>query len=345
MKMKLKRIELIGLWGKFNLNWDLTETLNILSGINGSGKTTVLDIVAAILIRGKMTDLIENKTEQVIITFEDNSQLVSVSFKDSLLKLRQKAQENEIFLELWNDVTKDLSEKKRLSEIKHLKINASISYLQKRGKKVPVKSFLDKLNIDIISTFDTALPPHTELSRIDQLHAEGVYTALDLDLYLLQEKYAYYLGNLANQVEMQILSSHSIKSKDLYHLYEQKQLFFDIIDDMFKDTHKRINRKSARLEFITFDDNHKLSVYELSSGEKQLLYIYLTILMEQQEEYIVFMDEPEISLHIDWQAVLIENMYKLNPNCQIIMSTHAPYIVLHGWKMRVTNIENVKEKI
>lgn len=342
--MKLKTIEIKGLFGKYNIEWNLNSSLNILSGINGSGKTTVLDIIAALLIRGRMTDLIERKTEQVIITFEDNSELICVSFRDSLLKLRQKARENDLYLELWNDVTKDLSANKRLSEINQLKINASISYLQRKRKKVPVKPFLDTLKIDIISTFDTTLPASAELSRVDQLHTEGVYTALDWSLYLLQERYAYYLGNLANQVEQQILSKESVNYQEIQHLYQQKQLFFDIIDELYVDTHKRINRESSRLEFITFDEEHKLSVYELSSGEKQLLYIFLTVLMEQGEDYIIFMDEPEISLHIDWQKVLLEHMYRLNPNCQIIMSTHAPYIILHGWKRRVTNIDDIKEK-
>lgn len=341
--MKLKKIKIKGLWGKYNLEWKLNSSLNILSGINGSGKSTMLDIIAAILIQGKMTEGIENKTEQVIISLDDGSDIISLSFKDSLLKLRQKAHEDEIYNELWEDVTKDLSTKHRLSEINQIGINASISYMQKKGKRVPLKPYLEKLNINIISTFDTSLPSHTELSRIDQLSAAGVRTELDLNLYILLEKYAYYLGDLANQVEHKIQSNKYTQYRDIQHLYEPKQRFFDIIDDLFKDTKKHIDRESAKLEFLMIDDNRRLSVYDLSSGEKQLLYIYLTILMEQEKEYIVFMDEPEISLHIDWQAVLLENIFKLNPNCQIIMATHAPYILIHGWKIKVTNIEDIKK--
>ena len=39
----IKRIEIIGLWGRKNIVWDLRPDVNILSGINGVGKTTILN--------------------------------------------------------------------------------------------------------------------------------------------------------------------------------------------------------------------------------------------------------------------------------------------------------------
>ena len=38
----IRRIEIKGLWGRFNIQWDLRPDVNILSGINGVGKTTIL---------------------------------------------------------------------------------------------------------------------------------------------------------------------------------------------------------------------------------------------------------------------------------------------------------------
>ena len=40
--------------------------------------------------------------------------------------------------------------------------------------------------------------------------------------------------------------------------------------------------------------------YQLSSGEKQMLIILLTVLVEDDQPYVLFMDEPEVSLHIEW---------------------------------------------
>lgn len=39
----IRRIEIHGLWGRFNISWDLRPDVNILSGINGVGKTTILN--------------------------------------------------------------------------------------------------------------------------------------------------------------------------------------------------------------------------------------------------------------------------------------------------------------
>ena len=53
------------------------------------------------------------------------------------------------------------------------------------------------------------------------------------------------------------------------------------------------------------------------------------------------MDEPEISLHVDWQIQLLDVIYELNPNCQVIVSTHSPSMILNGWQSSVENISNL----
>ena len=79
----------------------------------------------------------------------------------------------------------------------------------------------------------------------------------------------------------------------------------------------------------------------LSSGEKQLIIVMLTILLQRNQESILIMDEPEISMHLDWQRNLIQNIQKLNPNCQIILATHSPGIIMDGWEQLVTNISDL----
>ena len=39
----IRRIEITGLWGRYDIAWDLNPEVNILSGINGVGKTTILN--------------------------------------------------------------------------------------------------------------------------------------------------------------------------------------------------------------------------------------------------------------------------------------------------------------
>jgi predicted ATPase len=111
------------------------------------------------------------------------------------------------------------------------------------------------------------------------------------------------------------------------------------MDELFADTHKLIDRKSNEILFIQNDE--KLTPYQLSSGEKQLLVILLTVLVENNEHYALIMDEPEISLHIDWQQKLIGLIRELNPNAQIILSTHSPALIMDGWIGNVTEVNEI----
>ena len=55
------------------------------------------------------------------------------------------------------------------------------------------------------------------------------------------------------------------------------------------------------------------------------------------------MDEPEISLHIEWQQRLIDLIRRLNPHVQIILSTHSPALIMDGWTDVVTEVEEITE--
>ena len=81
--------------------------------------------------------------------------------------------------------------------------------------------------------------------------------------------------------------------------------------------------------------------YQLSSGEKQMLAILLTVLVEDSLPYVLFMDEPEVSLHVDWQQRLIDLILELNPNVQIILTTHSPAVIMNGWIDHVTEVSDI----
>ncbi|MBW8321805.1 MAG: AAA family ATPase [Arenimonas sp.] len=70
-----------------------------------------------------------------------------------------------------------------------------------------------------------------------------------------------------------------------------------------------------------------INITELSSGEKQLLIIFTETMLQNREKYIFLADEPELSLHIDWQETLVSNIKKLNDRSQIIFATHSPDVV------------------
>lgn len=71
------------------------------------------------------------------------------------------------------------------------------------------------------------------------------------------------------------------------------------------------------------------SIYELSSGEKQLIILLAHIAFHKRNRNssILIIDEPELSLHISWQELFVDALLKASPNTQYILATHAPAII------------------
>lgn len=101
--------------------------------------------------------------------------------------------------------------------------------------------------------------------------------------------------------------------------------FIDIINGMYKNKKLLLNQKNE-LE-VDLPNGKHLPLSELSSGEKQLLILFAEALLQEKGEFIYIADEPELSLHVNWQEQLTRNLLKINPNAQIIFATHSPDIV------------------
>ena len=101
-----------------------------------------------------------------------------------------------------------------------------------------------------------------------------------------------------------------------------------MVDGLISYTHKTIDRKRNDIAF--YQNDELLFPNKLSSGEKQMLVILLTVLVRDNEHCVLFMDEPEASLHIEWQQKLISMIRELNPNEQIILTTHSPAVNYGG---------------
>lgn len=190
-------------------------------------------------------------------------------------------------------------------------------------------------NINMISTFDTALKM---MEALQKLSDGRVRSDLDWELYVVCERYVRYQLKMG-RAAVDILMSESKKSEHLHALIQAKERYFNIIDSMLGESGKKIARESDEIELIF--GNITLSPYQLSSGEKQLLIILTTVLVQNMEPYVLIMDEPEISLHFDWQRKLLGSIMELNPNLQVIISTHSPAVIMDGWVDRVQDISDL----
>jgi predicted ATPase len=98
---------------------------------------------------------------------------------------------------------------------------------------------------------------------------------------------------------------------ELNKLYQKKELF--------------INEKNELN--VRTQSGKEFNLLNLSSGEKQLLIILGESFLQENKPHIYIADEPELSLHVDWQEKLVESIKSVNPNSQIIFATHSPDIV------------------
>lgn len=87
-----------------------------------------------------------------------------------------------------------------------------------------------------------------------------------------------------------------------------------------------------------------IQLEQLSSGEKQILLILTSVFLQEEKPNVLLMDEPEISLHISWQDRLIDLLRQLNPQCQIILTTHSPNIFANGWEDKIVFIQDLEVK-
>ena len=261
----IEQIEIESLWsGTKHILWNLDRKVNILSGINGVGKSTILSKVIRGLSQGG-------------------------EFPRHLLKGV------------------------------HLKVQPSDAKW---------------IRYDVIRSFDRPMVSSDSLSQIENLNTE-----LDWQLFLLQRKYLDYQVNVGNRIIEVLQSGADDAAQQAQSISDAKKMFQDIIDDLFKETGKQIIRSENEIRFSQLGE--VLRPYQLSSGEKQMLAILLTVLVEDRKPYVLFMDEPEVSLHFEWQKRLIELILKLNPNVQLIVATHSPAVIMNGWMDHVTEVTDI----
>ena len=262
----IRRIEIHGLWHRYDIAWELRPDVNILSGINGVGKTTILNRSVGYL--EQTTGEVKSDEKNGVHVFFDNPEATFIPY-------------------------------------------------------------------DVIRSYDRPLIMGDFTARMAD---PNVKSELDWQLYLLQRRYLDYQVNIGNKM-IELLSGDEQQRSLAPALSVPKRKFQDMIDELFSYTRKKIDRRRNDIAF--YQDGELLFPYKLSSGEKQMLVILLTVLVQDNSHCVLFMDEPEASLHIEWQQKLISMIRELNPNVQIILTTHSPAVIMEGWLDAVTEVSDI----
>lgn len=107
--------------------------------------------------------------------------------------------------------------------------------------------------------------------------------------------------------------------------------FRQLVNDFLSQTNKEVQVAANGQVTVSVngsDDQRPISA--LSSGERQLLVMlaHLSLNPNLVGSGIFIVDEPELSLHIDWQEKFVDAIRSANPNVQMILATHSPAIIL-----------------
>ncbi len=105
--------------------------------------------------------------------------------------------------------------------------------------------------------------------------------------------------------------------------------YLDSVNRFFDDKKLALTKASASelpILQVRFDNGgHYSKIQALSSGERQIVTLLYSV-THLSGQKVVLIDEPEISLHIDWQSSLIPEMVAQLHDRQIITCTHSPMI-------------------
>lgn len=113
------------------------------------------------------------------------------------------------------------------------------------------------------------------------------------------------------------------KQKDIF---KPRDTLISTLNEMFIGS-KQVSVSEKNQIVVKIDEDKEISLNELSSGEKQLFILLGETVLQEENPWIFIADEPELSLHVEWQVGLVPNLRKINPNAQIIFATHSPDIV------------------
>ena len=123
------------------------------------------------------------------------------------------------------------------------------------------------------------------------------------------------------------LEAFRYTTKPLNDVYKKLNLFKTIFDERNSITHKTVKCGPKGIEL--FSRKKKLDPSLLSSGEKHDFIMFYNLIFNASKGSLILVDEPEISLHIEWQESYLDNLIEIckTNQMQAIVATHSPNIV------------------
>ncbi len=309
--MKIKNLHIEEYNGLENLDINFESegkvlNLIVLAGVNGSGKTRVLESIRY------WFEMFRSKAVNVELFYEENEREVLESLMNS-----------EGLTEIEKEMQKEIEYTDCLRNIKFYNYDYRHNKTENRNynSKIISKSF-EKLKI-----FPKLIYVPTEINfeeiKKAQTNLKKEYRFINIvDSYEIKDIPSYIatrISKVANEEEN--LTMGQVRKK----VFAEINGIFEILELDVKLS--EISKDENSMPIFTDSSGKKFGINELSSGEKQLFLRTLAIKMLEPENSIIMIDEPELSLHPKWQQKIVDVYRKIGRNNQIILATHSPHIL------------------
>jgi predicted ATP-binding protein involved in virulence len=126
------------------------------------------------------------------------------------------------------------------------------------------------------------------------------------------------LTNLYNKQEKQDIAIKKFVEVCNHYLTEKKYIY--------DEREVKLYIQHENEQYKTIHGSREVQLNKLSSGEKQIVSLFSKIYLEETEKYIVLFDEPELSLSIFWQQLLLPDIINSEKCDLLIAVTHSPFI-------------------
>jgi len=309
--MKIKNLHIEEYNGLENLDLNFESEgkvldLIVLAGINGSGKTRVLESIRY------WFEMFRSKAVNVELFYEENEIEVLESLMDSegLTEVEKEAQKDIEFTDCLRNI-KFYNYDYRHNKTENRNYNSKI--ISRSFEKL--KIFPKIIYVPIEINFEEIKKAQTNLKKeYSFINIVDSYEIKDIPSYI-----ATRISKVANEEED--LTMGQVRKK----VFAEINGIFEILELDVKLS--EISKDENSMPIFTDSSGKKFGINELSSGEKQLFLRTLAIKMLEPENSIIMIDEPELSLHPKWQQKIIDVYKKIGKNNQIILATYSPHIL------------------
>ena len=307
--MKIRKIHIKEYNGLKNLNINFKSNdkildIIILIGVNGSGKTRILESIYHCfkIFKSTIVDL--------ELFYEKNENEVLESLMDS-----------EGLTEIEKEMQKDIDYIDCLRNIKYYNED------YKEGKNQNINSKIISQSFKKLKIFPKIIYVPTEINfqkvEIASPMLVQEYSFLNIvDSILIKDVPSYIATRI---MEMANEQENTPMGEIRAAVFKEINEIFEILDLDIKIS--GISKNAKSIPIFTNSAGDKFDINELSSGEKQLFLRTLAIKMLNPENSIILIDEPELSLHPKWQQRIVDVYRKIGKNNQIIIATHSPHIL------------------